>query len=157
MKEYLQKLKAQVRLVNKKLIIIMCLLSLSLFGKQGNAVLKYVSSSSYAEGAEKFNGKKDIFKETVDDKAKIDNELAIIESRLKSVFTTTLTVIQIGNNWNAVVYYNDPTFGQKRLVITGETSLKVDGYTYRLTPLADGVSIKDVRSGNIYKLEVKGR
>ena len=153
----LQKFKVQVRLVNKKLLLIMCILSLSIFGKTGNAVLKYISSSSYAEGAEKFNGKKDIFKQTVDDKAKVDNELAIIESRLKTVFTTTLTVIQIGNGWNAVIYYNDPTFGQKRLVITGETSIKVDGYTYRLTPLEDGVSIKDVKSGNIYKLEVKGR
>lgn len=135
----------------------MLVISLSIFGKTGNAVLKYISSSSYAEGAEKFNGKKDIFKERIEDKSKIDNELAMIESRLKTVFTTTLTVIQVGNSWSAVVYYNDPTLGLKRLVITGETSIKVDGLTYRLTPLEDGVSIKDVKSGNMYKLEVKGR
>lgn len=135
----------------------MILLNLTVFGLTGNAVLKYVSSSSYAEGAEKFSGKKDIFKEKIEDKTKVDNELILTESRLKTVFTTTLTVIQVGNRWNAVVYYNDPTFGQKRLVITEETSLKVDGYTYRLTPLQDGVNIKDARSGNIYKLEVKGR
>ena len=135
----------------------MIIMSLSLFGRTGNAVLKYVSPSSYAEGAEKFSGKKDIFKETFEDKTKVNNELAIIESRLRTVFTTTMTVIQVENNWNAVIYYNDPNFGQKRLVITGETSLKVDGYTYRLTPLSDGVTIRDVRSGNIYKLEVKGR
>ena len=135
----------------------MIIMSLTLFGKTGNAVLKYVSSTSYAEGAEKFNGKKDIFKETFEDKTKVNNELALVESRLKTVFTTTMMVIQVGNDWNAVIYYNDPNLGQKRLVITGETSLKVDGYTYRLTPLSDGVTIKDVRSGNIYKLEVKGR
>lgn len=135
----------------------MILLSLTILGKTGNAVLKYVSSSDYAEGAEKFNGKKDIFKENIEDKTKVVNELAGVESRLKTIFTTTLTVIQVGNRWNAVVYYNDPNFGQKRLVLTEETSLKVDGYTYRLTPLQDGVNIKDVRSGNIYKLEVKGR
>ena len=142
--------------MNKKLIIFMILTSLSLFAKTGNAVLKYISPSNYAEGAEKFSGKKDIFKETFEDKTKVNNELALVESRLKTVFTTTMMVIQVGNDWNAVIYYNDPNLGQKRLVITGETSLKVDGYTYRLTPLSDGVTIKDVRSGNIYKLEVKG-
>lgn len=143
--------------MNKKIILFMIIISLSIFAKTGNAVLKYVSPSSYAEGAEKFNGKKDIFKETFEDKTKVNNELALVESRLRTVFTTTMMVIQVGNEWNAVIYYNDPNLGQKRLVITGETSLKVDGYTYRLTPLSDGVTIKDVRSGNIYKLEVKGR
>lgn len=143
--------------MNKKLIIFMILTSFSLFAKAGNAILKYVSPSDYVEVIERVSDGKNIFKPSFEDKAKVNNELALVESRLKTVFTTTMMVIQVGNNWNAVIYYNAPNLGQKRLVITGETSLKVDGYTYRLTPLSDGVTIKDVRSGNIYKLEVKGR
>lgn len=143
--------------MNKRIFAVMLIMSLTLFGKTGNAVLKYVSSSSYAEGAEKFNGKKDIFKEKIEDKTVIVNELAVIETRLKSVFVNTLTTIQVGNQWSAIVYYNEPNAGQKRLVVSGATSLKVDGYTYNLTPVKNGVTIKDVKSGNIYKLEVKGR
>lgn len=143
--------------MNKKLFILMFVMSLTLFGKTGNAVLKYVSSTNYAEGAEKFNGKKDIFKEKIVNKEVIVNEIAIVESRLKMVFVNTLTTIQVGNQWSAVVYYNEPNLGQKRLVVSGQTSLKVDEYTYSLTPIKNGVTIKDVKSGNIYKLEVKGR
>lgn len=143
--------------MNKKLFILMIIMSLTLFGKTGNAVLKYVSSTNYAEGAEKFNGKKDIFKEKIVNKEVIVNEIALVENRLKMVFVNTLTTIQVGNQWSAVVYYNEPSLGQKRLVVSGQTSLKVDGYTYSLTPIKNGVTIKDVKSGNIYKLEVKGR
>ena len=135
----------------------MIIMSLTLFGKTGNAVLKYVSSTSYAEGAEKFNGKKDIFKEKIVNKEVVVNEIALVENRLKTVFVNTLTTIQVGNQWSAVVYYNEPNLGQKRLVVSGRTSLKVDEYTYSLTPIKNGVTIKDVKSGNIYKLEVKGR
>ena len=143
--------------MNKKLFILMIIMSLTLFGKTGNAVLKYVSSTSYAEGAEKFNGKKDIFKEKIVNKEVVVNEIALVENRLKTVFVNTLTTIQVGNQWSAVVYYNEPNLGQKRLVVSGRTSLKVDEYTYSLTPIKNGVTIKDVKSGNIYKLEVKGR
>ena len=143
--------------MNNKLFILMIIMSLTLFGKTGNAVLKYVSSTNYAEAAEKFNGKKDIFKEKIVNKEVIVNEIALVESRLKMVFVNTLTTIQVGNQWSAVVYYNEPNLGQKRLVVSGQTSLKVDEYTYSLTPIKNGVTIKDVKSGNIYKLEVKGR
>lgn len=143
--------------MNKIILICLFVFNLTVFGKVENAILKYVSPGDYVEVAEKFNGKSDMFKLKVDDKIKVTNELNLVESRLKSVFTTTLTVIQMGDMWSAVIYYNDSTLGQKRLVITEETSLKVDGYTYRLTPLKDGVNIKDIRTGNIYKLEVKGR
>ena len=143
--------------MNKKLFILMILMSLTLFGKTGNAVLKYVSSSSYAEGAEKFNGKKDIFKEKIVNKEVVVNEIALVENRLKTVFVNTLTTIQVGNQWSAVVYYNEPNLGQKRLVVSGRTSLKVDEYTYSLTPRKKELTKKDVKSENIYKLEVKGR
>lgn len=143
--------------MNKKLFILMIIMSLTLLGKTGNAILKYVSPSDYVEIAEKFDGKKNMFKPKIYNKEVIVNEIALVESRLKMVFVNTLTAIQVGNQWSAVVYYNEPNLGQKRLVVSGQTSLKVDEYTYSLTPIKNGVTIKDVKSGNIYKLEVKGR
>lgn len=143
----------------KKIVLLMFILTVSIFSATGNAILEFVSSSSYAEGAEKFDGKKDIFKEVIYKPKAVVVDTSVEESkaRLQSVFTSTMTTIQVGNSWSAVLYYNEPNAGKKRLVISGDTSLEVGGFTYKLSPIANGVTIKDVKTGNLFKLEVKGR
>ena len=121
------------------------------------AVKSYAKENYDNEGTNVLENAIEFANSKIYNKEVIVNEIALVESRLKMVFVNTLTAIQVGNQWSAVVYYNEPNLGQKRLVVSGQTSLKVDEYTYSLTPIKNGVTIKDVKSGNIYKLEVKGR
>lgn len=123
-----------------------------------NPLSQYISNEDYQVGIEKFDQDRNIFKEGIVDRDAVVREVRDAENRVKSIFNNILATVNKDNVWGAVIYYTDPRVsGSQRLVITGETAIRVDGYLYYLIPYENGVRVRDIRTGNFYKLEVKGR
>jgi hypothetical protein len=143
----------------KKIFLILCLFTLfSQIKADINPLSKYISSEDYKIGEEKFNESKNIFEEKGFDRSAILKEITDAENRIKSVFTRVLATVDKDNKPSAVIYYTNPAISKsQRIVISGKTAIRVDGYNYYLIPYTGGVGVRDIRTGNYYKLEIKGR
>lgn len=123
-----------------------------------NPLNDYISIEDYKVGTQKFNDSKNIFKESDFDRSAIIRELMDTEIRVKSVFTQVLTSVNKDGSYSAVVYYTDPAIStSRRIVVTGKTAVRINGYNYYLIPNKNGIKVKDIRTGNYYKLGIKGR
>ncbi len=141
----------------KKLLLMIVLLTSTLLAET-NPLSDYIANEDYSEGMKKFSAEKNIFKESVVDRQAIVKEVQDAEARVRGVFTSVLATVYQDKKWGAVIYYNNPKVSsQQRLVITGDTALRVSGYLYYLIPYEKGLRVKDLRTGNYYNLEIKGR
>jgi hypothetical protein len=142
----------------KKLIIILTMLltSITLLAET-NPLNEYLGEEDFKAGKEKFEKDKNIFKESVVNIDAIIKEVKDAESRVKATFSVVATVKK-DNKWGAVIYFNNPKSSSKeRLVIIGDIAKRVDGYLYYLVPYEKGLRVKDLRTGNFYNIEIKGR
>lgn len=141
----------------KNLILIYLLLIFTLSGNT-NPLGEFISDEDYNIAIEKFHSDKDIFKANIIDRDAMLEEIRAAESRVKSVFTEVSATMYSDNKYGAIIYYNDPKIARRqRLVILGEKAIRLDSYVYYLIPYDGGVRIKDIRTGNFYKIETRGR
>ncbi len=141
-----------------KRILVMVVFVTSTLLADTNPLSDYIANEDYSEGMKKFSNEKNIFEESVVDRQAIIKEVQDAEARVKGVFTNVLATVYQDKKWGAVIYYNNPKVSlQQRLIITGDTALRVSGYLYYLIPYEKGLRVKDLRTGNYYNLEIKGR
>lgn len=139
------------------LIYIYLLLNLSLLANN-NPLSDFISDEDYNIAIEKFSSDKNIFKPDIIDKNAMINEIKNAEHRVNSIFTSVSATVYADRKYGLVVHYNDPKIGKnRRLVLLGEKAIRVDGYLYYLIPYESGLRIKDVRTGNFYRIETRGR
>ena len=123
-----------------------------------NPLSKYISNEDYKIGEDKFNESKNIFEEKGFDRSAVLKEIMDAENRIKSVFTRVLATVNKNGSYSAVIYYTDPVVStSQRIVISGKTAIRINGYNYYLIPYDKGIGVRDIRTGNYYKLEIKGR
>lgn len=139
------------------LICIFLFLNLALLANK-NPLSDFISDEDYNTAIEKFSGDKNIFQPDIIDQNAIINEIKNAENRVNSIFTNVFATVYSDKKYGVVVYYNDPKIGRsQRLVLLGEKAIRVDDYLYYLIPYESGLRIKDVRTGNFYKIETRGR